>query len=152
MTSCIHVRTCIFVYVHTNVYVSKKIPWLRSYQVTQFYAYTITQTLNVCYALWVCELCGCGCSLKSWWRHQIMETFPALLALCAGNSQRPVPRSVDVFFYLRLNNRWSKQSWGFERLYWLFPRLYRSAISVLSLMMIECYFIAPHPCQPDLNG
>ena len=37
-----------------------------------------------------------------------METFPALLALCAGNSpaageflaQRPVTRSVDVFFDL----------------------------------------------------
>ena len=54
-----------------------------------------------------------------WWRHQ-METFSALLALCAGNSlvtgefptQRPVTRSFDVFFYLRLNKRLSKQSWG----------------------------------------
>ena len=40
-----------------------------------------------------------------------METFSALLALCAGNSpvagefpaQRPVTRSFDVFFDLRLN-------------------------------------------------
>ena len=40
-----------------------------------------------------------------------METFPALLAFCAGNSlvtgefltQRPVTRSFDVFFDLRLN-------------------------------------------------
>ena len=55
----------------------------------------------------------------SWWRHQ-METFSALLALCAGNSlvigelpsQRPVTRSFDVFFDLRLNKRLSKQSWG----------------------------------------
>ena len=39
-----------------------------------------------------------------WWRHQ-METFSALLAICAGNSpvtgefpaQRPVTRSFDVF-------------------------------------------------------
>ena len=54
-----------------------------------------------------------------WWRHQ-METFSALLALCAGNSpvtsefsaQRPVTRSFYVFFYLRLNKRLSKQSWG----------------------------------------
>ena len=53
------------------------------------------------------------------WRHQ-METFSALLALCAGNSpvtgefpaQRPVMRSFDVFFVLRLNERFSKQSWG----------------------------------------
>ena len=62
----------------------------------------------------------------TWWRHQ-METFSALLAICAGNSpgtagnspvpgefptQRPVTRSFDVFFDLRLNKRLSKQSWG----------------------------------------
>ena len=49
-----------------------------------------------------------------------METFSALLAICAGNSpvpgefpaQRPVTSSVDVFFDLRLNKRLSKQSWG----------------------------------------
>ena len=49
-----------------------------------------------------------------------METVSALLALCAGNSpvpgefpaQRPVTRSFDVFFDLRLNKRLSKQSWG----------------------------------------
>ena len=43
-----------------------------------------------------------------------METFSALLAICAGNSpvpgelptQRPVTRSLDVFFDLRLNNSW----------------------------------------------
>ena len=57
--------------------------------------------------------------LKTWWRHQ-METFSALLALCAGNSpvngefptQRPVTRSFDVFFNLCVNKRVSKQSWG----------------------------------------
>ena len=56
---------------------------------------------------------------KSWWRHQ-METFSALLAICAGNSpvtgefptQRLVTRSFDVFFDLRLDKRLSKQSWG----------------------------------------
>ena len=49
-----------------------------------------------------------------------MEAFSALLALCAWNSavtgefptQRPVTRSFDVFFDLRLNKRLSKQSWG----------------------------------------
>ena len=60
-----------------------------------------------------------------WWRHQ-METFSALLAICAGNSpvpgefptQRPVTRGFDVFFDLRLNKRLSKQSlgWWFETL------------------------------------
>ena len=53
-----------------------------------------------------------------------METFSALLVICAGNSpvtgefpsQRPVMRSFDVFFDLRLNKRLSKQSldWWFE--------------------------------------
>ena len=46
-----------------------------------------------------------------------METFSALLAFCAGNSpvpgefraQRPVTRSFDVIFDLRLNKRFSKQ-------------------------------------------
>ena len=62
-----------------------------------------------------------------WWRHQ-METFSALLALCAGNSpvpgefpaQRPVTRSFDIFFDQRPNKRLSKQSWGwwFETLSW----------------------------------
>ena len=49
------------------------------------------------------------CPCFSWWRHQ-METFPALLALCEGNPPRPVTRSFDVFFDLRLNKRLSKQS------------------------------------------
>ena len=47
---------------------------------------------------------------------------------CAGNSpvpgefptQRPVTRSFDVFFHLRLNKRLSKQSWG-----WWFQTLSR---------------------------
>ena len=54
-----------------------------------------------------------------WWRHQ-MEAFSAVLAICAANSpvtgkfpaQRPVTRSIDVFFDLRLNTHLSKQSWG----------------------------------------
>ena len=57
-----------------------------------------------------------------WWRYQ-METFSALLAICAGSSpvtdefpsQKPVTWSFDVFFDLRLNKRLSKQPWG-----WLF--------------------------------
>ena len=56
---------------------------------------------------------------KTWWRYQ-METFSALLAVCAGNSpvpgefptQRPVTRSFNVFFNVRRNKRSSKQSWG----------------------------------------
>ena len=64
-------------------------------------------------------------SPSAWWRHQ-MEVFSAFLALCAGNSpvsgefpaQRPVTRSFDVFFDLRLIKRLSKHSrgWWFETL------------------------------------
>ena len=47
-----------------------------------------------------------------------METFSALLAICAGNSpvigeflaQRPVMRSIDVFFDRRLNKPLSKNN------------------------------------------
>ena len=48
-----------------------------------------------------------------------METFPALLAICAGNSlvtgefpsQRPMTRSFGIFFDLRQNKRLSKWWW-----------------------------------------
>ena len=61
--------------------------------------------------------------MQIWRRHQ-METFSALLAICAGNSpvtgefssRRQVTRSFDIFFDIRLNRRLSKQpwSWWFE--------------------------------------
>ena len=66
------------------------------------------------------DLCITGWKyVYSWLRHQ-METFSALLAICARNSpvtgefptQRPVTRSFDVFFDLRPNKRLSKQWWG----------------------------------------
>ena len=76
-----------------------------------------------------CQQIACHLLVRmiSWWRHQ-METFSALLAICAGNSpvagefpaQRPVTRSFDVFFDPRLNKRLSKQSWG-----WWFEALSR---------------------------
>ena len=67
--------------------------------------------------IYLCNYLGNG--EVSWWRHQ-METFSAILALCAGNSpvidefpeQRPVTQSFDVFFDLHLNKWLSKQSWG----------------------------------------
>ena len=51
-----------------------------------------------------------------------METFSTLLAIFAGNSpvtgefpaQRPVTRSFDAFFNLRLNKRLSKQWWAWR--------------------------------------
>ena len=76
-----------------------------------------------------------------WWRQQ-METFSALLVICAGNSsvigefpaQRPVTRSFDVFFDLRVNKRWGKQWWG-----WWFEtplcRLWRHCNALPKLLM-----------------
>ena len=57
--------------------------------------------------------------VSTWWRHQ-METFSALLALCAGNSSvtgefpthKPVTRGFYVFFDLRVGKRLRNQSWG----------------------------------------
>ena len=57
-----------------------------------------------------------------------METFSALLAICAGNSpgtgefpaKRPVTQSFDVSFDLRRNKWLNKQSWG-----WWFETLLR---------------------------
>ena len=79
---------------------------------------TITIILHIldCY---ICGLYTVYTKSFPWWRHQ-METFSALLAIWAGNSQvtgefpsqRPVKRSFDVFFDLSLNNRLNKQSWG----------------------------------------
>ena len=62
-----------------------------------------------------------------WWRHQ--KETSALLALDARNSpvtgefpaQRPVTRSFNIFFDVRLNKRLSKQSWG-----WWFETTSRS--------------------------
>ena len=85
----------------------------------------------------------------SWWRHQ-METFSALLAICAGNSpvpgefptQRPVTRSFDVFFDLRLNKPLSKQSWG-----WWFETLSRPLWrhpNVMSFRTVP-HYVLPYP-------
>ena len=72
-----------------------------------------TKDIHICckYHWWII-------TLSAWWHHQ-METFFALLALCAGNSpfigefpsQRPVMQSFDVFFDMRLNKPLSKPSW-----------------------------------------
>ena len=79
----------------------------------------------------------------SWWRHQ-METFSALLTICAGNSlvpgefptQRPVTRSFDVYFDLRLNERLCKQSWGWWPETLLCP-LWRHSNVLLGLLSLD---------------
>ena len=90
----------------------------------------------------------------TWWRHQ-METFSAWLAFCAGNSpvtgefpsQRPVTRSFDVFFDLRLNKRLSKQSrrWWFEtpsRSLWRHCNGYSSSMGILPVDQAWRFWIA----------
>ena len=90
---------------------------------------SVTYGLEARYNPWNGKMALCNVITTLWidvihlptsrWRHQ-METFSALLAICAGNSlvtgefpsQRPVTRSFDIFFDLRLNKRLSKQSWG----------------------------------------
>ena len=82
-----------------------------------------------------------------------METFSALLTLCAGNSpvsgefpaQRPVTRNFDVFFDLRLFKRLSIQSrgWWFETLSGPLWRHYnvtvrRNGMDTLSALLMLC--------------
>ena len=79
-------------------------------------------------------------TLRTWWRHQ-METFSALLTICAGNSpvpdefpaQRPVRRSFDVFFNMSLNKRLRTQSWG-----WWFETLSRQLWRHCNYINITC--------------
>ena len=90
-------------------------------------------------------------SISSWWRHQ-METFSALLALCAWNSpvngefpsERPVTRSFDIFFRLCPNKWLSKQSWGwwFEtRISYLhFKKIHYGTVSLIALWI----YYEPH--------
>ena len=90
----------------------------------------------------------------SWWRHQ-METFSALLGLCVGNSQltdeilsqRPVLRSSDVFFDLRMNKRLSKRSWGWwfetsSRSLWRHCNVYLTIYLSICLSMLISWFSA----------
>ena len=86
-------------------------------------------------------------NMSPWWRHQI-ETFSASLAICAGNSpvtgefptQRPVTRSSDVFFDLRLNKRLSKQSWG----WWFETHRAHYDVTLMSPYLVD-HFECCHP-------
>ena len=83
-----------------------------------------------------------------------METFSALLALCAGNSpvkgefpsQRPVTRSFSVYFDLHLNKRLSKQ----PRRRWLETpsiSLWRQCnMSIKLFLFINSYRWLPRTC------
>ena len=95
-----------------------------------------------------------------------------LLAIRAGNSpvtgefpaQRPVTRSFDIFFNLRLNERLSKQSWGWwheTNPLWRHCNilLFRSSCISVSLSVCSpqcenrCYGAGPeHCCHPQCMG
>ena len=76
------------------------------------------------------------------WRNQV-ETFSALLALCAGNSpvtgefpsQRPLTRNCDIFCDLCLNKRLSKQSWG----WWFELRRHRAHYYAIVMLIPSNY-------------
>ena len=79
------------------------------------------------------------------------ETFSALLDISAGNSlvidefptQRPVTRSFDVFFGLRLNKLLSKQSCG----WWLeTPSRHRAHYYVTIMVMLNSSIDTLMPC------
>ena len=70
----------------------------------------------------------------------IMETFSALLAICAENSpvigefpaQRPVTRSFDVSFDQRLNKRLNKQNeMMYTSIYWRPNEICQSVLSMM---------------------
>ena len=92
-----------------------------------------------------------------------METFSALVAICAGNSpipgefpaQRPVTRHFDVFFDLRLNNLLSKQSWGwwFETLsHPLWRYVSRYFFLEMSSPLISHYYLVPATHDARFNA
>ena len=111
-------------------------------------------TLNKAYR--ICLSMSLRAKWRSWWQHQI-ETFSALLAFFVGNPlvsgelpwQRPVTRSFDVFFDLRLNQRLSKQSWGwwFETPLCPLWRHCNAILCVYILCNLPILTLAPSPRQ-----
>ena len=105
-SQCFIARSSIYILGRTDTVIS--IAWIVDCKTS---VYFVSRNLHI--------------QFTTWWRLQ-METFSALLAICAGNSpvpgefptQRPVTRSFDVYFDLRPNKRLGKQSlgWWFETL------------------------------------
>ena len=102
------IKVCIWPTVCTGCMTIKPAPQAERFVSSLFSTYGYTSHVSFC---------------LSWWRYQ-METFSALLAICAGNSpvtgeypvQRPVTRSFDALFDLRLKKRLCKQwySWWLD--------------------------------------
>ena len=96
--------------------------WITCFRIRSFFGkknyYNIKYFPQVTFPKTLGQTCG---NIASRWRLP-METFSALLALCAGNSpvtdefpsQRPVTRNFVVFLDSHLNNGWANNL--FERL------------------------------------
>ena len=90
----------------------------------------------------------------TWWRH-LMETFSAILILCAGNSpntgefpsQKPAPLSFDVFCHLRLNKQFSKQR---RRRWWETFDTYHT--SICKCRNIQKGYLKPYTTTPIGNS
>ena len=122
-------------YGFLSIFCNDIIPLVDSFPIKSRPALVIREAVDTGWLLFTCAL----------WRHQ-METFSALLAICAGNSpfpgefpkQRPVTRSFDVFLDLRPKKRFSKHCWGwwFETL--SCPLWYHCNVSINFATMCEC--------------
>ena len=92
---------------------SRYIPWCRLKKV--LHSWTLSHSVLCLQTISVMRLKSVGIMLTS-----SNGNIFALLALCAGNSpitaefptKRPMTRSFDIFFDLRVNKQLSKQSWG----------------------------------------
>ena len=81
----------------------------------------------------------------------LQKMFSALLATCAGKSpvpgeftaQKPVTRSFNVFFDLRLNKRLSKQwrGWWFETLSRLLWRHRNGGLAIICRQHFQVHFL-----------
>ena len=87
-----------------------------------------------------------------WWRNN-MDTFSALLALCAGNPSGPVIRSFGVFVYGRLNKLLTNSIvaviWNamklMQHLSW-FSRTFDHSLSVVLYVYIWLPFFYSRSC------
>ena len=106
--------------------------------------------------------------IVAWWRHMTMMTssngdiFRVTGHLCREftgpgefPTQRPVMRSFDIFFDLRLNKQFSKQSWG-----WWFETLSRSLwrhrngrymIGSVLAQVMACYLTPPSHAWTNID-
>ena len=104
-----------------------KSPRIAIYKIVHTFVRCVRQPVSIILLDYFSHLNSSILTTQPWWRLQ-METFSALLTICAENSpasdefpaQKPVTRRFVVFFDLCLNKRLRKQSWG-----WWFETLPR---------------------------